>query len=66
LERRARGGWNGAGSAPPSAGWPKRSRKQQRGQKAMEEWQKVAQRRVERGQSLRTMGESPEITMLKE
>lgn len=32
----------------------------------MEEGQEEVQRRVEKGQSLRTVGESPEINMLKE
>lgn len=54
------------GTSPLSAGWPRMSRRLQRDWKAMGEGQEVVQRRVERGQSLRTMEESPEITMLKE
>lgn len=52
-----------AGRAPFSAGWSVRSRSQQRAWKAMEERQEVAQREVERGQS---MEKSPEINTLKE
>lgn len=55
-----------AGRAPPSAGWSARSRSQQRSWKVVEERQEVAQKEVERGQSLGNMEKSPEINMLIE
>lgn len=51
---------------PSSVTCSTRRRSQQRGWKAVGERQEVAQRKVERGQSLRSTEKSPEINMLKE
>lgn len=66
LEKDARGGQNGGGKAPFSAGWSARRRSQQRAWKAVEERQDIAQREVERGQSPGSMEKSPEINTVKE